>query len=62
MTEEQKQALIKVLREMDRAQTTTDEDGGREVAWYYYRGAVEDAMGLERGALDTYGDDPEAQQ
>lgn len=38
---------------MDRTQRQTDEDGGREVAWYYFRDAIEDALGLERGALDT---------
>ena len=46
-------ALIKLLRDMDRTQRETDEDGGREVAWYYYRDGIEDALGLDRGALET---------
>ena len=45
--------IVEVLRDMDRTQQETDEDGGREVAWYYYRDQVEDALGLERGTLDT---------
>lgn len=45
--------LTEVLREMDSTQQEADENGDREVAWYYYRDQVEDAMGLDRGALDT---------
>lgn len=45
--------LVEVLQDMDRTQQQTDEDGGREIAWYYYRHTVEDALGLERGTLDT---------
>lgn len=45
--------VVEVLREMDRTQARTDRLGGREVAWHYYRDDVEDALGLERGALYT---------
>ena len=45
--------LVEVLRDMARTQQETDEDGGREVAWYYYRDQIEDVLGVERGALDT---------
>lgn len=45
--------LVGVLRGMDRQQKRTDEGGGREIAWYYYRADVEDALGLPRGHLDT---------
>jgi hypothetical protein len=43
--------VVSLLRDMDRQQTETDEEGGREVAWYYSRNDVEDALGLERGTL-----------
>lgn len=45
--------LVEVLQDMDRTQQQTDEDGGREVAWYYYRDQIEDALGITRGTLDT---------
>jgi hypothetical protein len=45
--------LVELLQNMDRTQQETDEDGGREVAWYYYRDRIEDALGVERGTLDT---------
>jgi hypothetical protein len=45
--------LVELLQDMDRTQQQTDEDGGREVAWYYYRDQIEDALSLERGTLDT---------
>lgn len=56
LAEQQRQRserLAKLLRDMDETQRETDEDGGREVAWYYYRDQIEDALGLGRGALDT---------
>lgn len=51
--EQQIARLVELLRDMDCTQQQTDEDGGREVAWYYYRDQIEDALGLERGGLDT---------
>jgi hypothetical protein len=51
--EQQIARLVELLQDMDRTQQETDEDGGREVAWYYYRDQVEDALGVERGTLDT---------
>jgi hypothetical protein len=45
--------LVELLQDMDRTQQETDEGGGREVAWYYYRDQIEDALGVERGTLDT---------
>lgn len=50
-------ALIRLLQEMDHQQTVTDELGQREIAWYYWRDGVEDALGIERGTLDTGGAD-----
>lgn len=44
--------LVTMLRRMDTMQQKTDEDGGREVAWYYWRDHFEDALNLPRGALD----------
>lgn len=44
--------LIRMLREMDARQQATDEHGGREVAWFYWRNDFEDALGLPRGALN----------
>lgn len=51
--EERITRLVQLLQDMDRTQRQTDEDGGREVAWYYFRDAIEDALGLERGTLNT---------
>jgi hypothetical protein len=51
--------VIAALREMDSTQQETDEYGGAEVAWYYYRDQVEDALGLDRGALDNPPSDEE---
>lgn len=45
--------LVRLLRDMDRQQQQTDAEGGREVAWYYWRDSVEDALGVPRGTLDT---------
>lgn len=45
--------IVAVLREVDDAQQETDEEGGAEVAWYYYRDRIEDAMDLPRGVLNT---------
>lgn len=42
-----------VLARMDHQQQVTDERGGRELAWYYYREEVEQALGVPRGALDS---------
>lgn len=46
--------VIRLLRAMDREQTSTDEGGGNEIAWYYYRDEIERALGLEPNALSTY--------
>lgn len=46
-------SLISLLRALDETQRETDEEGGAEVAWYYFRDKVEDVLGLDRGALDT---------
>ncbi len=54
MTPEQVAKLTELLLDLDAVQTKTDHEGGREVAWYYQRDAIEDAMGLARGALNTY--------
>lgn len=56
MNEEQKRALVGLLREVDAAQIREDEEGDAEVAWFYFREAIEDTMGLDRGALNTYED------
>lgn len=45
--------LVHLLRRMDAAQQSSDEDGGREVSWYYFRDDVEDCLGLDRGDLDS---------
>jgi hypothetical protein len=46
--------VIKILREMYEVQLKTDEEGGREVAAWYYLGQLEAAT----GAVLTPGDDP----
>lgn len=53
--------VVITLRQLDSAQRETDESGGREVAWWHFRDDVEDALGLERGALDT-GDADESEE
>jgi len=45
--------VIQALRDIDWQQKETDWSGGAEIAWYYGRDSIEDALGLERGALDT---------
>lgn len=45
-------ALVKELRRMDHQQQTTDEFGGAELAWYYWRGDIERLLGLDPGALN----------
>lgn len=45
--------IVAVLREADDTQQETDEEGEAEVAWYYYRDRIEDALGLPRGVLNT---------
>lgn len=50
---EQNAKLVELLRDMDATQAETEWRGEREIAWYYQRDAIEDALGLERGALDT---------
>jgi hypothetical protein len=52
LTAEQAGRLVRTLRGMDLQQQQTDERGQREVVWYYWRGQVEDALGLDCGALD----------
>ena len=49
---EQVMRLIMELRAMDLQQQLTDEHGGRELAWYYWRGDVEEILGLDPGTLD----------
>jgi hypothetical protein len=48
-----KERLTELLRELDSTQRRTDEEGGAEIAWYYYRDKIEDVMGFPRGFLDT---------
>jgi hypothetical protein len=48
-----KERLTELLRELDSTQRKTDEEGGAEIAWYYYRDKIEDVMGFPRGFLDT---------
>jgi hypothetical protein len=45
--------VIELLRAMDETQQQTDEEGGAEVAWYYFRENFEALLGLASGALDT---------
>lgn len=45
--------LIDLLTAMDRTQAKTDDAGEREIAWYWFRNDIEDALGLPRGALNT---------
>jgi len=52
----QQDELIRLLREMDSVQQETDEEGGTEVAWYYYRDEIETALGLPPGSLNTEGE------
>ena len=49
-----KSELIEALIEMDRIQNETDEDGEREIAWYYWRDDIEDILQIPRGTLNTY--------
>jgi hypothetical protein len=52
MTPEEKiESVVRILRDMDHTQNATEWAGGPEIAWYYMRDRVEDALGLERGAL-----------
>lgn len=44
--------LIEHLQALDKQQYETDESGGAEIAWYYYRDGIEDILGLERGTLE----------
>ena len=48
--------LIQLFRSMDAQQQCTDNEGGREVAWYYWREGFEELLGLEHDALDTAAD------
>lgn len=43
--------VVTLLREMSAQQYRTDLEGGREIAWWYWRGDVERALGLEPGTL-----------
>lgn len=52
--------LIQVLQEMDHQQRMTDDEGGRENAWFYWMGDVEEALGVPMGSLETTGLDEEA--
>jgi hypothetical protein len=45
--------LTILLYWMDATQQKTDDAGEREIAWYYFRDQIEDAMGLQRGDLDS---------
>lgn len=51
LTTEQVWRVVRVLRDMDLQQRITDEHGGRELAWFYWIGDVEQALGLDPGAL-----------
>lgn len=44
--------LVELLRDLDKQQYETDESGGAEIAWYYYRDDIEDLLGVERGTLE----------
>lgn len=44
-------ALVQALRELDHQQQRTDWIGDREVAWFYWRGDVEQALGYAAGEL-----------
>lgn len=39
-------AVVEVLRKLDRTQRETDERGQREIAWWYLRDEVEDARSV----------------
>jgi hypothetical protein len=45
--------VAEVLLRMDAEQQRIDDEGDAELAWYYYREEVEDALGLPSGALDS---------
>lgn len=45
--------LTVLLLGMDEEQNNSDAAGAREVAWYYWRPKIEDALELPRGTLDT---------
>lgn len=53
LSDERVAHLVSLLQEMDRTQRETDQAGQREIAWYYFRDRVEDALGLARGTLDA---------
>lgn len=53
---EMKVKLISCLRDMDDTQRRTDEDGEREIAWYYCRDHIEDILDIPRGSLNSWGD------
>lgn len=44
-------ALVRVLFDMDRQQQQTIRNGDREIAWIYYKGDVEKALGFGPGEL-----------
>jgi hypothetical protein len=50
---EHSEQVICLLRDMDETQRRTDHGGGAEIAWYYQRDALEDALELSRGSLDA---------
>lgn len=43
--------VIRLLREMHRQQVETDDLGQREIAWYYWSGDIEEALGLDPGTI-----------
>lgn len=45
--------VVEALREMDAETKRADYEGDAEGTWYYYRGGIEEALGLQAGALDT---------
>jgi hypothetical protein len=53
MLDVMKNDLINALREMDAQQQETDEGGGREIAWYYWRETIEDILEVPRGTLGS---------
>jgi hypothetical protein len=45
--------LTGLLKEMNESQVRTDALGGREVAWYYWRGEIAESLGLPLTVWDV---------
>lgn len=41
----QQDELIRLLQEMDKQQQKSDKEGDREIAWFWWRGDIEKALG-----------------